>query len=198
MTMKTSTIIVVVALLSALGCARYQVGDPVAGCTTAPAPSAVTIVAKNLNFEELKSVYLRETSGAVRAVSWSAIKDVEAALAKLKGAALDERAVLATNVFYDAQVRKVVERCVAPAFDELAAARLVESGYARTIASAGLRGTAANVVDPLLPPVVSPNLTARVSVVGLSLGCDLDSTPNLANLLKELGLPCGRTDIRSR
>ena len=156
-------------------------------CALPPWPSQIE-VSRDPSFNELQRIYLNEVPDLLMSAHILAV--AEAAAGSMDQASWPTRADSVTQLVYQAQLKELEKLCGADMEDEPGgAAGLIEQAYARVLAHTNLRGNN-ELTEKLLPTAFGTNLTPRVAIVGLSIGCSA-STLALASLLAHASVPCG-------
>lgn len=149
---------------------------------------SVPTKADRSSFHQLQAAYRSLLTPSMEVAARRAVALVEHELSPSVGARATGHA---GDALYGAQVAALADACISQsrADCELSAAQQVDAFHGEVIRLVGIRSWPKDAINEVLPEHLSPNLTARISFVGLSVFCSED-TPHIASLLRDEGLPC--------
>lgn len=185
--MKLLKLICLLYFLSITACASARIDDDNINACGASIVGSGEV--RDLSLEDIyRSVLPHDMAGIVE----SSVIDTES---YLKRSALlgKERVRVAGDYFYGRQIKGVVAYCKTKGvrnYSNYEASVFIESLYAKVVAVSGLRGRASELVESQLPSAISPNLTARVAFVEISVFCRADDMPELNSVLLSVGMRC--------
>ena len=141
-----------------------------------------------VTFAELQEIYLREVPEAL--MPQQVILRAESVARDHTHFEWEAQAEAIGNMVYQTQIQQLEAHCGPRLHNQYGASGLIELAYGRVLAHTNLRDDPV-AAGKLLPEQFSTNLTPRVAIIGLSIGCS-ESTPTLASFLARASIPCGQ------